>query len=118
MAILAVLILLVPAVIGVLCYERFKGYLLIWRKRVELFLIFAFLINMSVYGVMWLRGWGGLDWSFNSESTMVMTSVVFQYMVMALVASVALAYVLSLVRVGISRSAAPPEQEEEPESKD
>lgn len=103
MIIITILILLVPALISVLCYEKFKGYELTWVKRIELFLILAFLINMFVYAVFWLRGWELISWTFDADSGAALVSFVVQYMIFSLVASVILPYILSLVRVGKSR---------------
>lgn len=101
MIILAFLILIVPALIAVLLYERFRATELIMRKRVELTLLFAFLINFIGYVVLWLRGNTFFYWDFAvPEAEISRVSFVVQYMLVSLVASVVLAYVLSLVRVG------------------
>lgn len=118
MLILSILTLLVPALIGVLFYERFKDCELGWVKRVELFLVFAFLTNMFNYAVMWLRGWETFSWTLGLDSTMISVPVMFQYMVISLVFSVALAYVGSLVRVEKSRSEAGDEADETNETVD
>jgi hypothetical protein len=100
MIILQILVMLVPALIALLLYERFKGYELVLQKRVMLLLIFAFLINMVVYAVMWVRGWDNPSWTAEGEATVIATSFVLQYMLISLVSGVGFAFVLSLVRVG------------------
>ena len=99
MLIIVVLTLLVPALIGVLFYERFKGYVLIWRKRIELLLVFAFMINLTAYATFWARGWPMLSWGTNDNSSAILIPVVVQYMAIALVTAVILAFVASLVRI-------------------
>ncbi|MDR2598674.1 MAG: hypothetical protein LBC73_00165 [Oscillospiraceae bacterium] len=94
-----ILLLLVPALIALLLFERFKGYSYSLMKRLALLSIFAFLINMFVYAIIWIRGWHYFDWSGLPETSLTGTFVVLQYMVMSLVVAVGLAYVLSLVRI-------------------
>jgi len=100
MLILQILLMLVPALISVLLFERFKGCELTLLKRVELLLVFAFLINLIGYATMWVMGWGYHSWTLDSESSMTSISFVVKYMGISLVAAIALAFVLSLVRVG------------------
>gem|GEM_PF-2230533 len=109
MLIIVVLTLLVPALIGVLFYERFKGYVLIWRKRIELLLVFAFMINLTAYATFWARGWPMLSWGTNDNSSAILIPVVVQYMAIALVTAVILAFVASLVRI---RALGTPAEEE------
>jgi len=92
--------MLVPAMISVLLYERFKGYELSTQKRIFLLLIFAFLINMIGYAAMWLRGWEYHSWTLDRYSSMTGISFVVKYMAISLVSSAVLPFVLSLVRVG------------------
>jgi len=99
MLILQILLLLVPALISVLLYERFKGCELTLLKRVELLLVFAFLINMVGYAALWVRGRPDLSWTLDSASGMTDISFVLKYMAVSLVTAVALAFILSLVRV-------------------
>jgi len=82
----------------VILYERFRGYNLSDRKRLALFMIFAFFINMIGYSATWLRGLGSLNWSLGVNSTMTSTSFVVKYMALSLVSSVALSYVICLLR--------------------
>ena len=65
-----------------------------------LLLIFAFLINMIGYTAMSLRGWEYYSWTLDAHSSMTGISFVVNYKAITLVSSVALAFVLSLVRVG------------------
>ena len=99
MLILQILLLLGPALISVLLYERFKGYELTLTKRISLLFVFAFFINMVGYATLWVRGWGYHSWTLDSESGMTNVSFVLKYMGITLVAAVALAFILSLVRV-------------------
>ena len=100
MLILLILLMLVPALISVLLYERFKGYELSTKNRVILLLIFAYLINMVGYATLWLRGWDYQSWTLDGTSTMTHVPFVLKYMAVSLVSAVALPFVLSLVRVG------------------
>ena len=100
MIILQILLLLVPAMISVLLFEKFRGYEMSTQKRVIFLLIFAFLINMLCLGVFWMRGWEHLNWTLGEESSMAHTWFTVQYMVISLVTAVVLAFILSLVRVG------------------
>lgn len=104
MYIMVILVLLVPALIGVLFYERFKGVELSWSKRGMLFAIFAFLINFFGYVVLWLRGFERVTWFADEFFAMMFVSFTVQYMGIALVTSIVLAYVLSLVRIDKSRA--------------
>ena len=100
MLILLILLMLVPAMISVLLYERFKGYELPNQKRVVLLLVFAFLINMVGYAALWLRGWEYHSWTLDSESTLTRIPFVIKYMALSLASAVILPFVLSLVRIG------------------
>ena len=102
MVILMVLMLLVPALISVLLYERFKGYEMIKQKKVILYVILAFLINMACYVVLWVRGWEYQTWSLDIHSELTRVSFVLKYMGSSLVAAVGFAYLLSLLEVGKS----------------
>lgn len=110
MIIIIALMVLVPALMAVLFYERFKGYELILRKRIELFLIFAFIINMLGYIVLWLRGWTYVVWTADIEVGALTASFVVQYMAISSVTAIVMAYMLSLVRVEKRE-----DSEEEPE---
>ena len=103
MIILMILLLLVPALISIILYERFIGHALSDRKRAVLLLIFAFLINMLVYAAIWLRGWDYVSWTLDSASELTHTSFVFKYMALSLVFAVIIPYVLSLVKPGESK---------------
>lgn len=100
MIILMILLLLVPGLISVLLYERFKGYTLSHYKRAVLLLIFAFLINMGVYAAIWIRGWEYVSWTLDSASVMSGVSFCLKYMALSLVYAVVIPFVLSLVKVG------------------
>jgi hypothetical protein len=100
MLILLILLMLVPAMISVLLFERFRGYELTTQKRVILLLIFAFFINMVGYAALWLRGWEYHSWTLDGDSTMTSIPFVIKYMAISLVSAVVIAFVLSLVRVG------------------
>ena len=100
MIILLILIMLVPALISVLLYERFKGYELSTQKRILLLFIFAYLINMIGYAALWARGWTYQSWTLDSSSTMTGVSFCLKYMAISLVSAVALPYILSVVRIG------------------
>jgi hypothetical protein len=99
MVIIMVLMLTVPALISMLLFERFKGYELTLLKRVSLFLIFAFLINMVGYAAFLMRGWDYINMTAGNESVMANTSFVVIYMGITLVSAVAIPFVLSLVRI-------------------
>ena len=118
MIILAILILLVPALVSVLLFERLKGYVLDLPKRIMLTFIFAFLINMTGFAFFIIRRWDYVSFSLDGASSMTDVSFVFQYMVFSLVSAVVLAYILSLVRV-VKRSQpedkAESEEQTEPE---
>jgi ABC-type multidrug transport system fused ATPase/permease subunit len=92
--------MLIPALISVLLYERFRGYLLSMQKRLMLLLVFAFLINMTGYVAFWLRGWEYISWSLGSESTVTSVSFIVYYMVISLVVAVVFPFILSLIRIG------------------
>ena len=100
MLILLILLMLVPAMISVLLYEKFKGNELSTKQRVILLLIFAYIINLVGYATLWLRGWEYHNWSLGSDSSMTGVSFVVKYMAITFVAAVALPFVLSLVRIG------------------
>ena len=100
MLILVILLLLVPAMVSVLLFERFKGCELTNQKRVIMLLIFAYLINMIGYAVLWLRGWEYQSWTLDGESTITGVSFVVKYMAITSVAAVVVPFVLSLVRIG------------------
>ncbi|MCL2079036.1 MAG: hypothetical protein FWH17_04235 [Oscillospiraceae bacterium] len=104
MFILIPIVFLAPALIAVLFYERFKGYELILRKRIELLIVFAFLIIAVAHAIFWARGWEFADWTLTGNSSLNTIAFIAQYMLITLVAAIVLAYVLSLVKVsGISR---------------
>ena len=100
MLILLVIMLLAPALISVLLFERFKGYELTAQKRIALLLIFAFLINMLGYAVLWLRGITSIFWTLDKTSTMTEVAFCLKYMALSLVFAAVLPFVLSLVRIG------------------
>lgn len=106
MIIIIAIIVLVPALMAVLFYERFKGCELILRKRLELFAVFAFIINLIGYVILWLRGWTHVIWAATVDGGALTALFVVQYMVISSVAAVVMAYILALVRVEkIERSA-------------
>lgn len=111
MIIIIALIVLVPALIGVLFYERFKGYELILRKRVELFFVFAFIINLAGYVILWLRNWTYVVWTAEVGVGALTASFVVQYMVISAVVAVVMAYGLTLVRVEKRKSPSAAEDE-------
>lgn len=117
MAIIIGLMLLVPALIGLLCYEKFRGIEFGIKRRVEFYLIFAFFVNLAGYAILWLRGWDKIEWSLGNNSSALLTGVVTQYMLITLVAAVVLAYVLSLVRVGKSKASEQEDTADNPEGK-
>jgi len=112
MIILAILLLLVPALMSVVLFERFKGYVLDLQKRIMLMFIFAFLINMIGFAFFIVRGWDYVSFALDGSSSMTDVSFVLQYMVLSIVSAVVLAYILSLIRV-VERSQ--PEEQSEAE---
>ena len=98
MLILLILLLLVPPMISVLLYERFRGCALPNQKRVILLLIFAFLINMIEYAAIWLRGWTYISWTLDGASSMTGVSFVLKYMALSLASAVIIPYVICLIR--------------------
>jgi quinol-cytochrome oxidoreductase complex cytochrome b subunit len=104
--------MLVPALISVLLYERFKGYVLSTQKRFTLMFIFAFLINLVWFALTWARGWAFQSWASDGGSSWTSTIFVLQYMVISLVSAVVLAFILSLVRVSKRNSKEESEDQE------
>ena len=100
MLILLILLLLAPSLISVLLYERFKGYELPILKRIALWIVFAFLVNMIVYAAIWLRGWESISWGLDNGSDLYNVAFCLKYMVLSLVAAVIIPFVLSLVKIG------------------
>ena len=100
MLILLILMLLVPALISVLLYERFRDYELSNQKRILLLLVFSFLINMIVYAALWLRGWDYVSWTLNSASAMTGVSFCLKYMALSLVSAVIIPLLMNLVKIG------------------
>ena len=100
MIILLVLILLAPALISVMLFEKFKGCELSIYKRIALFVIFAYLINMTVYASIWLRGWENISWALDSGSDLYNVAFCLKYMALSLVSAVIIPFVLSLVKIG------------------
>ena len=100
MVILLILVFLVPSLISVHLYERFTKHILSLFNRISLLLIFAFLINMGVYAAIWLRGWEYIIWTFDGTSQLASVSFILKYMVLSLLYSVALPFMLSLVKIG------------------
>ncbi|MDR2590279.1 MAG: hypothetical protein LBC71_04745 [Oscillospiraceae bacterium] len=107
----SVLLLLVPALVSILLFERFRGYEFTLIKRIIALPIFAFLVNMAVYAVLFVRGWAFFSWSGGADSSLTNTSAVLQYMIMALAIGVVLAYILSMVK--ISKKEDKPNEDEE-----
>jgi len=100
MFLLLIILLLGPAFVSVFLFERFKGYRYTLLKRFMLLFVFAFLINMVGYATLWVWGWDYHYWSLGSTSALTSVSFVLRYMGVSLASSVALAYILSFVRVG------------------
>ena len=100
MLVMIILLLLSPALISLLLYERFKAQTHSNLKRVALLFVFAFLINMIAYAAIWLRGWDYISWSLNSSSTMTMVSFCLKYMAISLLFAIIIPFVLSLIEIG------------------
>ena len=98
MLILLILLLLVPAIISVFLYERFRGKELSIQNRVILFLILAFLINMIGYAALWFRGQEHVSWALSGTSTMTSVSFCIKYMALSLVSAVIIPFVLYFIR--------------------
>jgi len=92
-----ILVLLVPALIATVLFEKFKGEELSIKNRVIAMLIFAFFINMICYGVLWLRGWTYQSWAADNHSTLTSIPSTIKYMGVALVSSVTLSYIASFL---------------------
>ena len=107
MLILLIILLIVPPMLSVILYERFRGYTLPDRKRLALGLIFAFLINMIAYAFMWWRGWEYHSWALGDASSMTHISFVVKYMAITLVSAIIIPYIICLVR---SKSSAKPDE--------
>ena len=99
MLIILIIIQIVPPMISVILYERFRGYTLSDRKRLALFMIFTFFINMIGYSAAWLRGLGSLDWSLGVNSTMKSTSFMLKFMALSLVSAIMLPYAVCILRL-------------------
>jgi len=92
--------LLAPALISVALFEQFRGHKLQIVERAALAIIFAFLINLGVYTAIWLRGWNFVDWTLIGSPQLTNVQFSIKYMALSLVFSVALSFVLSLIRIG------------------
>ena len=99
MLIMLILLLLVPALISVLLYEKFRGYELSIQKRIALLLIFAYFINMIGYAAILIRGWEFISWALDGMSTMTSVSFCLKYMALALVSAVIVPFVFNLIKV-------------------
>ena len=100
MIVLLTLMLLAPALISVLLYEKLKGYEFSYYMRVALLVVFAFIINMVVYATIWLRGWVNISLALDGGSDLYNVAFCLKYMAMSLVPAVIVPYVLSLVKIG------------------
>ena len=100
MLFMLLLLFLVPPMISVFLYERFKGYKLSHYKRGALFLIFAYFINMISYAAIWLRGWDYISWTLDGASSITGVSFCLKYMALSLMFAAIMPFLLSLVRVG------------------
>jgi len=94
-----ILILLAPAFISLLLYEKLTGFKLSVFERIAWSCIYAFLINTGVYTVLWLRGWTEVFWTIDSTQ-LASVSFCVQYMAMSLLLSVALPFIFSLIKIG------------------
>jgi len=97
MFIMQVLVLLVPAVVATLLFEKFKGYNLSMANRVITILVFAFFINMICYGVFWLIGWTFLNWDTDTYSTLTNVPLTTIYAGIAMLSSIVLSYIASFL---------------------
>lgn len=100
MLILLLLVMLAPAMLSVVLYERFKGVVLSVLNRIIAIFIFAFIINLISYSFVWLRGWEHISWALNGTSTLLSVPFCVKYMAVSLVAAVIIAFILNLVQVG------------------
>ena len=103
MIVLLILLLLVPALISVLIYEKLKGYELTIFKRFALWISFVFLINFISYAAVWIRGWNYISWTLDKASDLNSVSFCLKYMAMSLVSAITFPFVLSLIRIGNSK---------------
>jgi len=62
--------------------------------------VLAFLINMILFAVIWVRGWDYQSELFEGWISLLDVSFLFKYMAISLVTAVVFAYLLSLVKVG------------------
>jgi len=98
MLFLLIVIWVVPPLVSVLLYERFRGYELSIFKRVSLGLIFAFFITLVGYSALWFRGWQYQNWTLDAHSTMTGITFTVKYMAVAIVTAVILPYLVCLLR--------------------
>jgi len=100
MIIMLVLLLLVPSLIAVFLYEKFKECKISIIDRTGLLFIFAFFINMGVYSVIWMRGGTLINWTLDNSSSAASVSFCLKYMLLSLIFAGALSYVFSLIKIG------------------
>jgi len=93
-----ILIQIVPPMVSVFLYERLRGYKLTDRRRIALFLIFTFSINVITYFVMWIRGWPTLKWTLDSSSSLISVSFVLKCMAISSISAVVIPCLICLVR--------------------
>jgi len=103
MVILLVLMLLAPAIISVLLFERFKGTALSLQNRIAWFFVFAFLINMTVFMAIWLRGREQINLTLDNSSDLIQVAFCVKYMALSLLAAVAIPFAINLIKVGKSK---------------
>jgi len=100
MIIILTLLLLVPSLIAVFLYERFKECKLAIIDRVGLLFIFSFFINMGVYSVIWVRGGEFINWAPDNFSSLASVSFCLKYMLLSLIFAGTLSYIFSLMKIG------------------
>jgi len=95
-----ILVLLVPAIIATLLYEKFKDCEFSTKNYVASVLIFSFFINVTCYSVLWLQGWQYQNWALDGASILTSVPSTVKYMVIALIAAVMLSYIASFISLG------------------
>jgi len=96
---LQIFIVLVPALLSVLFYERLKRCRFTLINRIILSLVFALFITLVVYVSFWLRGWENIGWTMEVISNMGGISFILFYVIVSLAAAAVLPFLLSLVMI-------------------
>jgi len=101
------IIYIVPPLISVILYERLRGYKLSNKKRIALYLIFAFFITLAGVVTLWVLGWGYQVWIPSTEGVMTGLTYILAYAAVALGTAIVLPHAICLLR---SRAAAEDEE--------